>query len=105
MDKKRKKSDDPWGALRSRGSFARNVLRIVEEYGNIFEGLPRWYAVSTLRRVCGPQSTSKPVCGVLRKEGMRMLTIEGLIAVLSLALTAFGLGYAIGSKDNNKSQK
>ena len=25
-----------------------------------------------------------------------MLTIEGLIAVISLALTAFGLGYAIG---------
>lgn len=28
-----------------------------------------------------------------------MLTIEGLIAVISLVLTAFGLGYAIGSKD------
>ncbi len=34
-----------------------------------------------------------------------MLTIEGLIAVISLCLTAFGLGYAIGSKDNNKPQK
>ena len=34
-----------------------------------------------------------------------MLTIEGLIAVISLVLTAFGLGYAIGSKDNNKMQK
>ena len=32
-----------------------------------------------------------------------MLTLEGLIAVLSLLLTAFGLGYAIGS--NQKSQK
>ena len=31
-----------------------------------------------------------------------MLTIEGLIAVISLCLTAFGLGYAIGS---NKAQK
>ncbi|MDO4305077.1 MAG: hypothetical protein Q4D94_14315 [Bacillota bacterium] len=30
-----------------------------------------------------------------------MLTMEGLIAVISLCLTAFGLGYAIGSKDNN----
>ena len=27
-----------------------------------------------------------------------MLTIEGLIAVISLVLTAFGVGYAIGSK-------
>lgn len=29
-----------------------------------------------------------------------MLTLEGLIAVISLVLTAFGLGYAIGN--NNK---
>ncbi len=32
-----------------------------------------------------------------------MLTIEGLISVISLVLTAFGLGYAIGN--NNKTQK
>ena len=31
-----------------------------------------------------------------------MMTIEGLIAVVSLVLTAFGLGYTIGS---SKSQK
>lgn len=31
-----------------------------------------------------------------------MLTLEGLIAVLGLVLTAFGLGYAIGS---NQAQK
>lgn len=30
-----------------------------------------------------------------------MLTIEGLIAVISLALTAFGLGYAIGRNSKN----
>ncbi len=34
-----------------------------------------------------------------------MLTIEGLISVLGLCLTCFGLGYAIGSKDNGKTQK
>lgn len=34
-----------------------------------------------------------------------MLTIEGLIAVISLVLTAFGLGYTIGNKNNNKTQK
>lgn len=33
---------------------------------------------------------------------MPMLTLEGLIAVISLALTAFGLGYAIGY---NRTQK
>lgn len=32
-----------------------------------------------------------------------MLTLEGLIAVISLCMTAFGLGYSIGS--NSKSQK
>lgn len=32
-----------------------------------------------------------------------MLTFEGLIAVVSLCLTAFGLGYAIGN--NDKTQK
>lgn len=31
-----------------------------------------------------------------------MLTLEGLIAVISLILTAFGLGYAIGSNSNTK---
>ncbi len=31
-----------------------------------------------------------------------MLTIEGLITVLSLVLTAFGLGYAIGRKEDTK---
>ena len=33
------------------------------------------------------------------------MDILGLIAVISLVLTAFGLGYAIGSKDNSKTQK
>jgi hypothetical protein len=32
-----------------------------------------------------------------------MLTLEGLIAVISLVLTAFGLGYAIGR--NNTARK
>ncbi len=34
-----------------------------------------------------------------------MLTLDNLIAVISLCLTAFGLGYSIGSKDNDKSQR
>ncbi len=32
-----------------------------------------------------------------------MLTIEGLIAVISLCLTCFSLGYSLGR--NNKAQK
>lgn len=31
-----------------------------------------------------------------------MMTIEGLIAVVSLVLTAFGLGYSIGSNIQQK---
>ena len=31
-----------------------------------------------------------------------MLTIEGLIAVISLCLTSFGLGYTIGRHKNNR---
>lgn len=34
-----------------------------------------------------------------------MLTIEGLIAVLSFGLSCFGIGYAIGRNDNHKTQK
>lgn len=34
-----------------------------------------------------------------------MLTIEGLIAEISLCVTCFGLRYAIRSKDSNKKQK
>lgn len=31
-----------------------------------------------------------------------MITIEGLIAVISLVLTAFSLGYTIGSNSHKK---
>lgn len=34
-----------------------------------------------------------------------MLTIEGLITVISLVLTAFGLGYVIGRDDRKNSQE
>lgn len=34
-----------------------------------------------------------------------MLTTENLIAVISLCITCFSLGYTIGNKDNNKTDK
>ncbi len=34
-----------------------------------------------------------------------MLTIEGLLAVLSFGLACFSVGYAIGRKDNDNTQK
>ena len=36
-----------------------------------------------------------------QKGGLPMLTVEGLIAVISLVLTAFGLGYTIGRNSKN----
>ena len=43
---------------------------------------------------------------ILNKEEMPMLTMDGLIAVISLCLTSFGLGYAIGyALGINKPQK
>jgi hypothetical protein len=38
-----------------------------------------------------------------RQRGMLpMITMEGFIAVISLVLTAFGLGYTIGSNTHKK---
>ena len=34
-----------------------------------------------------------------------MLTIEGLIAVLSLCASCFSLGYVLGRNDSDKTQK
>ena len=34
-----------------------------------------------------------------------MLTVESLIAVISLCLTSFGLGYAIGFNSNKTTKK
>ena len=34
-----------------------------------------------------------------------MLTMEGLIAVLSLCVGCFSLGYVLGRNDNHNSQK
>ncbi len=34
-----------------------------------------------------------------------MLTLEGLIAVISLCVGCFSLGYAVGRNDNYKTQK
>lgn len=39
---------------------------------------------------------------MLERRAMSMLTIEGLIAVLSFGATMFGLGFAMGSYDNHK---
>ena len=40
--------------------------------------------------------------GYYDRRVMLMITLEGLIAVISLVLTAFGLGYSIGYKDSQK---
>ena len=39
------------------------------------------------------------------KEDFIMLTTELFIAIISLCITCFALGYAVGSKSNDKTQK
>lgn len=34
-----------------------------------------------------------------------MLTVESLVSVVALCMTAFGLGYTMGSNNNDKTQK
>ena len=41
----------------------------------------------------------------VERRAKLMLTLEGLLAVLSFGLTCFSIGYAIGSNDNHKTQK
>ena len=60
----------------------------------------------TLRVHRNPKGNKEGVCTLpWERRAEWMLTIEGLIAVISFVLTAFGLGYAIGSKDSNETQK
>ena len=39
------------------------------------------------------------------KEDFIMLTTELFIAIISLCITCFALGYAVGCKSNDKAQK
>ena len=41
----------------------------------------------------------------MERRATLMLTIEGLLAVLSFGLACFSIGYAIGRNDNHKTQK
>ena len=80
-------------------------LKSLSKCGSISLGLPGWQAVGPpLEGLC-PSVYIETRKGIWEKRAEWMLTIEGLIAVINLVLTAFGLGYAIGSKDNHKTQK
>ena len=43
--------------------------------------------------------------GNLSRRFVLMLTTELFIAIISLCITCFALGYSVGSKSNNKTQK
>ena len=45
------------------------------------------------------------LCGNLSRRFVLMLTTELFIAIISLCITCFALGYAVGSKSNDKTQK
>ena len=49
-----------------------------------------------------PRQRVVTLCNNFCKGGVPMLTIEGLIAVLSFGLACFELGYTIGNKSQKK---
>ena len=61
------------------------------------------YHQGATKMVGGSPSAEGCVPPTTYEEGMPMMTLEGLIAVIGMAVTCFGLGYTIGS--NNKTQK
>ena len=57
------------------------------------------------QRDCDPLiniETTAVSWNIYERGMIAMMTIEGLIAVVSLVLTAFGLGYTIGSNNSQK---
>ena len=78
------------------------TLAVVHQHRIVFLTVGGWF-------FCGGTVTLRLhrnlLAGIWERRAKWMLTIEGLISVLGLCLTCFGLGYAIGSKDNNKPQK
>ena len=60
------------------------------KYSNVIAILPDWNCCTGAHALSLHPERRSP-----------MLTIEGLIAVISLVLTAFGLGYAIGRNSSN----
>ena len=46
-----------------------------------------------------------PKGNLVERRAALMLTIEGLLAVLSFGLACFSIGYAMGRNDNHKTQK
>ena len=78
------------------------TLAVVHQHRIVFLTVGGWF-------FCGGTVTLRLhrnlLAGIWERRAEWMLTIEGLISVLGLCLTCFGLGYAIGSKDNNKPQK
>ena len=77
---------------------------IIQPYGTVVK------APAFKKMVDGLLSLRRALCPSERnrlygfgKEGLRMLTIEGFIAVISLCVGCFSLGYVIGR--NSKTQK
>lgn len=60
---------------------------------------------ATLQLQCISDTYGPPCVGIWERRAEQMLTMEGLISVIGLCLTCFGLGYAIGNKDDDQKQK
>ena len=98
-------------------------LKLLSEYVSITLGVTKMVDGWPLRRDCvlhfvsvgaKPASTGRsaplrlhrnPQGNPVKRRATLMLTIEGLLAVLSFGLACFSVGYAIGRNDNRKTQK
>ena len=78
--------------------FVKTVLNYIQDLPLMVGGCP-------LRRDCDPPNYIETWKGIWERRAKWMLTLKGLIAVLSLCIGCFSLGYAIGSRDNDKTQK
>ena len=59
----------------------------------------------TLRLHTNLGFVGNPKGNPVERRATLMLTIEGLLAVLSFGLACFSIGYAMGRNDNHKTQK
>ena len=74
------------------------IIRIIRDM--IRAWVPPIEAAASEKMVDGQPSGHVPFFTGYWKGGMRMLTMEGLIAVISLCVGCFSLGYVLGRKND-----
>ncbi len=97
-----------WDFFAVRLLFCLKMLLFVQRCGKLFLDVAidgRRLALLEIPEGLRPSVYIETRKGIWERRAHAMLTLEGLIAVLSLCIGCFSLGYAIGSRDNDKTQK